>query len=88
MVIAENIDEFLSLGCQVGWFSLEQLVYNIDSAISWQRAEDPEVEMYFEENAEIVPLLKRISKYFDVKECDINRNRLDELNSKYESLLK
>jgi hypothetical protein len=42
VVIAENLGEFLSIGFHVGWFSLEQIVYDPDEAVGYYADSDPE----------------------------------------------
>ena len=42
VVVAEDLEEFLSLGYHVGWFSLEQMVYEPEEAVLYHEAPDPE----------------------------------------------
>jgi len=42
VVIAETLGEFLNIGFHVGWFSLEQIVYNPDEAVEYHADADPE----------------------------------------------
>jgi hypothetical protein len=43
VVVAENLEEFLSLGYHVGWFSLEQIVYQSEEVVAaYHAAEDPD----------------------------------------------
>jgi hypothetical protein len=42
-IVAGDFDEFLSVGAINGWFSLEQLVYDLDVALAYLATPDPEV---------------------------------------------
>jgi hypothetical protein len=54
VVIAESFEEFLNLGYFVGWFSLEQLVYQEERAISYFTKPDEELRDYAEDRLEFL----------------------------------
>ena len=42
VIVADTFDEFLGLGYHVGWFSLEQLVYNPEETVEYFAQPDPD----------------------------------------------
>ena len=81
VIVAENFIEFLSLGYYVGWFSVEQIVYNLDEAISYFSKQDDEIS---EEESNF---LKMIHKEYSIKHFPLSKVRLEHLKSKYFNLL-
>lgn len=79
MVIAENIQEFLNLGCRYGYFALEQLCYDFESTvqnIAEENVLDPEDQD-----------LVFLSKEFGLLPLQKVGNRIEELNATYAALL-
>ncbi|MDN5201961.1 hypothetical protein QQ008_11320 [Fulvivirgaceae bacterium BMA10] len=81
IVVAEDLDEFFSLGYYVGWLALEQLVYNFEDTISYYSK--PDLELDAKEKA----FLELISNELNINHIPLSRNRLKELDEKYFKLL-
>lgn len=65
LVIAESIYEFLCLGCQCGYFSLEQLAYNFDETA--QEIEEANAQYSNDLDEYEVGLLQALSSAFELK---------------------
>ena len=81
-VIAENLREFLGLGYHVGWFSLEQIVYQNPIDFAYYSKPDPDFE---EEEIRFLNLIKEL---FQVEYVALTADRLAYLHEKYFHLLK
>lgn len=81
IVVAETLEEFLGLGYYVGWFSLEQLAYDFDEAISYFN--QPDSETWPEKEEE----LRAIRKALQIKHAALSFERIRHLNEKYLSSL-
>jgi hypothetical protein len=78
VVIAESFDEFFCLGYFVGWFSLEQLVYDRASALAYFSAPDPD-----HDDEWCLPRLAFIRQALKIKPGPPHEARLSELEAKY-----
>lgn len=76
-LIAESFDEFFSLGYYVGWFSLEQLIYDRSAALAYFCAPDPDQAEWF------VPRLEFMRHALSIKPGPPSENRLSQLSAKY-----
>jgi hypothetical protein len=94
LIVGENLVEFLCLGERVGYFCLEQLTYNDNKlkTIGW--IEHPETyieELYAKDLSELIhqqeQLLGILRKTFGLKSWRKVKNRLDELQNNYMSML-
>ena len=73
LVVGENLLEFLCLGCEVGYFVLEQLAYNQEDTVDFlSHSDHPDREEY-EDNQEDLALL---IKAFSLKPWEQMRSRL------------
>jgi hypothetical protein len=77
LVVAESFDEFFGLGYKVGWFSLEQLVYNPDEAVSYFAQPDPEAPEYKTVRMELV------RAHLDIQPVPLSLARIAALNETY-----
>lgn len=80
LIVGENLHEFLCLGCQFGYFELEQLVYDREDTLARLERPDPP-------DAKADYLLSLLRTEFDLKPWTNFGERLDALNAKYLSLL-
>jgi hypothetical protein len=80
-VVAESLREFLGLGYFVGWFSLEQLAYNAEEAVSYFAR--PDVEVWPEKKRELSILREAIPIMYNA----LSLERIRGLSDKYLSLL-
>src|SRR6185295_6645015 len=76
-VVAETLEEFLSIGCEVGWFSLERIVYSPDEAIQYFASPDPESWSEGED------LLRVIRDSLSLRRIGLSSERLVQLETKY-----
>ena len=83
-VLAENLNEFLSIGYFNGWFPLEQLYYQNDWAIDFYSQEDQEQE--YQEGAEI-QFVKKLRYFFGYNHIPLKNRRLLELENNYFDML-
>ena len=81
VVVAEDLNEFFSLGYYVGWFALEEIVYDLDETVDYFSKPDKEITQ--EKNA----FLEIIRKEFTVHHIPLSKVRLDELEKTYLSIL-
>lgn len=81
IVIAESFEEFFNLGYFVGWFSLEQLVYQEERAISYFANPDEEQRDYAEDRLEF------LRKALQLRPIPPDMKRLRLLNEEYYKLL-
>lgn len=81
MVIAESFEEFFGLGYFVGWFSLEQLIYQPNEAVAYLGRSNEELEHYAE------PRLAFIREALDIRPGPPELERLHLLKQKYYELL-
>ena len=79
IVIAGDLDEFFSLGYYVGWFALEQIVYDIDETIDYYSRTDSDPEMEKEEYL----FLEIIRKELPINHKPLSKERLKELEQRY-----
>jgi hypothetical protein len=91
MIVGENLYEFLSLGCQTGYFFLEQLTYKNARAETLQLINNP--KQWFKENyinkdkTYISYLLGLLVKEFQLKPWINLEQRFEELQSQFMSSL-
>jgi hypothetical protein len=76
IVLAEDLEEFLGLGCRVGWFMLEQLAYDPDWTV--QHFADSAAE-----SSECEAILNRIRTSLRVRPVPLSLNRLAQLKDRY-----
>jgi hypothetical protein len=81
IVVAETLKEFLGLGYFVGWFSLEQLSYDPDWALSYFSQPDPDTWPEREEE------LRLIRDELAINYAALSLNRIQALNDRYLSSL-
>ena len=73
IIIAENLNEFLSIGFYNGWFSIEELCYNKESSISFFANENMEKD--YQEDADF-QFVKKLRNKFGYKHIPLNLERL------------
>ena len=83
VIVGSNLEEFLSLGCRTGYFSLEQIVYDPNDTI----LELQTGEYYPDMTGEEIRLLGLISDEFGSKPWQDPEERLRQLRSAYHALL-
>jgi hypothetical protein len=83
-VIAENLEEFLSLGYYNGWFSIEELCYNYDRVINFYAQENLEEDY---QNSGDIQFVKKLRTQLGYSHIPLNNKRLSELKEKYFGLL-
>lgn len=93
LIVGENLLEFLCLGEQLGYFFLEQLVYNESKTIEWllqpkefinqEYGENPACSFPPEAFREQERLLNVLRKEFDLKPWRNIKKRLDELQTTF-----
>jgi hypothetical protein len=81
VILGKNLHEFLCLGCQTGYFGLEQLVYQREETLALFQQPEP----VSEREEQLLSLLKTELQLTPWKNVEA---RLDELNNKFMSLLK
>ena len=79
-IIAENINEFLSIGYYNGWFHIEQLCYDNKWVIEFYSTENMDEEY---KNDGDIQFVKKLRKHFNVNHKPLNNKRLKELEIKY-----
>jgi hypothetical protein len=86
LIVGTTLHEFLCLGCQVGYFWLEQLVYERAATLEkLLHPEDHAQEIWFEgqPTTRQSHLLAQFVRLFDLKPWDSLVERLDTLQDKY-----
>ena len=81
IVVAESLEEFLNLGCHVGWFSLEQLSYSPSKAIQHFSMSDAE------RSPEEQNLLETLRRALNLRRVPLSSDRLADLRSRYAGLI-
>lgn len=81
IVVAETLKEFLELGYYVGWFSLEQLVYDANWAVTY--FSQPDSETWLEKEEE----LRVIRETLQIEYTALSLERIKNLSETYLSLL-
>lgn len=84
IIVGENFEEFLSLGCRGGFFELEQIEYQPNEHIPFLDSQQYSAEMEPNE----IQLLKSIENEFRLKAWSNHAARLAELKLKYFGNLK
>jgi len=82
VVIAESFEEFFDLGYYVGWFSLEQLVYQEERAIGYFSKPDEEQRDYVESR------LAYLREALQIRPVPPDMARLSKLRKQYFDLLR
>jgi hypothetical protein len=80
-VVAEGFEEFLGLGFHVGWFALEQVVYEPEAAVAYFRQHDPDEPPYK------TIRMKAIRQELKIHHVPLDIERLAGLTKKYSSYL-
>ena len=83
VIVGGNLEEFLSLGCRTGYFSLEQIVYDPKSTI----LELQTGEFYPDTTEDEIELLNLSSTEFDSRPWHHPEERLEQLRTQYHALL-
>jgi hypothetical protein len=83
-VIAENLEEFLSLGYYNGWFPIEELCYDNNAIINFYAQED--LDEYYQNSGDI-QFVKKLRTHLGYSHIPLNNKRLSELKEKYFGLL-
>lgn len=83
VIVGSNIEEFLSLGCRTGYFSLEQIVYDPKNTILDLQSGD----YYPDTTEEELRLLTLISDEFGLEPWHDPEQRLEQLRSQYHASL-
>ena len=81
VVVAENLNEFFSIGYHVGWFALDELVYDPEWAIEYFAK--PDAELTKQETA----FLEMLRKELPIQHVPLLKTRLDELEKVYLPIL-
>ncbi len=97
LIVGENLLEFLCLGEQLGYFFLEQLVYNEEETIEWLSHPKEFINKEYGINPsgafppdsflEKERLLSILRKEFELKPWNNLKSRLDELQNKFLGML-
>lgn len=82
VIVAQDLDEFFCLGYYVGWFSMEQIVYDIDNAVKYFSQPDEEIT---EEESRFLDLIR---SELNTEPKPLTKERLAELESLYFKQLK
>ncbi|MEM1135418.1 MAG: hypothetical protein AAGI07_06220 [Bacteroidota bacterium] len=77
VIVAENLEEFFSLGYYVGWFALEQIVYNLDETIEYYSKPDEETSQKEHQ------FLELIKKEMPIQHLTLSKDRLVMLKKEY-----
>jgi hypothetical protein len=77
VIVAEDLEEFFSIGYYVGWFALEQLVYDQEETIEYFSKPDEETD------DKELRFLGLIRDKFQTQHRPLTLERLDELKDKY-----
>jgi hypothetical protein len=76
VVVAASLEEFLGLGCRVGWFLLEQLAYDPDWTVDHFARGEPD-------SPQCAAMLDRIRSSLGVKPVPLSLARLAQLEKRY-----
>jgi hypothetical protein len=97
LIVGENLIEFLSLGGQLGYFFLEQLIYNEEKTIEWllhpkefiskEYGTDPSGPFPPESFREQERLLSLLREAFELKPWSRLKSHLDELQNRFMGML-
>ena len=79
-IIAENLNEFLSLGFYNGWFPIEELCYNFESAIEFYSKENMEAQY---QTGVDIRFVRKLRDKFGVKHIPLSKQRLKEMEDTY-----
>ncbi len=80
-VITEDLREFLNLGYHVGWFGLEQIVYQTPPDYGYFSKPDPDHE---EDEKRFLEIVREV---FETQPISFNAKRLEDLRIRYFNLL-
>jgi hypothetical protein len=81
VVIAESLGEFLGLGYFVGWFGIEQLVYQPTEALAYLNQPDPDD---WPEREELLEILRQD---LAIRHVPLSLARIEQLEGKYIGLV-
>jgi hypothetical protein len=81
LVVAEDIDEFLGLGYHVGWFALEQVVYQPEWALAYFSQPDPAAPEYKSARMEF------LRSGLGIRPVALSLERIAKLTERYASFL-
>jgi len=81
LVVAENIDEFLGLGYHVGWFGLEQIVYQPEAALAYFAQPDPDARECKSAR------MNFLRSHLSIRPVALSLERIARLTGKYSSFL-
>jgi hypothetical protein len=84
-IVAENLNEFLSIGYYNGWFPIEQLCYDNNWVIDFYSKED--MEENYQQGADI-QFVKKLRSKLEYDFIPLNNERLSELADNYFQYLK
>jgi hypothetical protein len=76
VVVAESFEEFLGLGCRIGWFLLEQLAYDPDWTVDHFAHGEPD-------SPECEAMLDRIRTVLRLRHVPLSLERMAQLKVKY-----
>lgn len=82
VVVAEDLEEFFSIGYYVGWFALEQILYDLEEAIEYFSKPDDEMSQ------KEIRFLDMVRKELSIKPVPLSKQRLKELEEMYFPVLK
>jgi hypothetical protein len=82
VVLAESIDEFLGLGYHVGWFALEQVVYDPEWAPDYFAQPDPD-----DDDEDKTARLEFLRSELGIKSVALSLKRIAKLTKRYASFL-
>lgn len=83
VIVGANLKEFLALGCRLGYFGLEQLVYNRRATLRELELTDFDSEIGQSEKT----LLRRIASTFNLEPWARPEQRLEELQALFSSAI-
>ena len=84
-IVAENLNEFLSIGYYNGWFPIEQLCYDNNWVIDFYSKED--MEENYQQGGDI-QFVKKLRSKLEYDFIPLNNERLSELADNYFQYLK
>ena len=80
-VVAEDLREFFSIGYYVGWFALEQLVYDPEETVEYYSKPDDDM------GADEIRFLELIRSQLNIQPLPLSLQRLEELKQQYFHLI-
>jgi hypothetical protein len=80
-VVAEGFEEFLGIGFYVGWFAIEQVIYEPDWAAEYFAKED------LDQHEDVRARLAMLRKAMKVKHVPLSAKRVAHLTEKYSARL-